>query len=263
MDEVMEIAITQRTAVEKQIAAEDDDETKPATFLVQLLRNQIKNPSSITDREINSHTFGNIIAGGDTTATALRGIIRNIARNPEIGQRIRAELFKAGITTGDQPVPYAVASKLPYLAAVVKESMRLHPSVGMMLARGVPQGGAVLRSSDGKEYSLGSGTEIGINPWIIHRDPEIFPDPDSFTPERWLDATSEKLARMNKFWIPFGAGRHSCSGQHISMLEMTKLIPTLVLRYDMTWAEGAPDIGIKNYFFTLQSGLRVNLRQRG
>lgn len=65
MNEVMAIAVEQRAAAEKLLAEEDDPEA-PCTFLMQLLRNQAKNPASITDREINSHTFGNITAGEHT-----------------------------------------------------------------------------------------------------------------------------------------------------------------------------------------------------
>lgn len=131
-----------------------------------------------------------------------------------------------------------------------------------MLARGVPPGGVSLTSRSGEKYFVDSGTEIGINPWIIQRHPEVFPDPEAFKPERWLLADPEHLARMNKAWVPFGAGRHVCSGQHISMLEITKLVPSLLLRYDLQWEQGAPDVSVANYFFTMQTGMRVSLLRK-
>ncbi|KAI1078992.1 cytochrome P450 [Whalleya microplaca] len=260
--EMMDVAVTQRAVAEKEIS-NDDNGTTPTTFLVHLLRNQAKNPASITDREINTHTFGNIIAGGDTTSTALRAILTEVIRHPDVTERLLAELRSVGITSGAKPVPYAVASKLPYLTAVIKEGMRLHPSVGLMLARGVPAGGAVLNdNTTGRQYHIDGAAEIGVNPWIIQRDPEVFPDPEAFVPSRWLESSPEQLARMGRSWIPFGAGRHTCSGQHISMLEITKLIPSLVLRYSMAWEGGKPNISVVNYFFTIQSGLRVVIEKR-
>lgn len=195
----------------------------------------------------------------------MRAILYFLIRHPHVTERLRQELREAGLDSGTEKpavVPYSVASKLPYLSAIIRESLRLHPSVGMMLARGVPAGGVTLTSSSGEKYFVGAGAEIGVNPWIIHRNPAVFPDPEAFKPDRWLLTEPEQLVAMNRAWLPFGAGRHSCSGQHISMLEITKLIPSLVLRYEIEWAQGAADISVCNYFFTMQTGMLVNLRPR-
>lgn len=209
----------------------------------------------------------------------MRAILYFLIRHPHVTERLRQELREAGLDSGAGAgeeaaekivVPYSVASKLPYLTAVIREALRLHPSVGMMLARGVPAGGVTLTSpsssSSGskqkKQYFVGAGAEIGVNPWVLHRDPILFPEPEAFEPDRWLRAEPAQLAAMNKAWLPFGAGRHTCSGQHISMLEITKLIPSLVLRYDVAWAPGAPDISVANFFFTMQTGMLVRLRPR-
>ncbi|KAI0006624.1 cytochrome P450 [Xylariaceae sp. FL0662B] len=256
--EIMAMVINQRAAAEKKIDG-NEDPLAPCTFLMRLLRNQAKNPASLTDREINTHAFGNILAGGDTTSTAVKAILYYLIRNPKSMDRLVDELQRAGLDKQGPVVSYREASKLPYLSAVIREAMRLHPSVGMILPRGVPPGGATLVDENGKRYFMSAGAEIGFNPWIMHRDPDIFPDPDAFKPERWFDSDAGHLARMNRAWIPFGAGRHSCSGQHVSMLEMTKLIPSLVLRYDMKWADDVADISVENYFFTMQKGLKVKL----
>lgn len=173
-----------------------------------------------------------------------------------------AKLQEACIDGKKSIVSYNEASKVPYLSAVIREAMRLHPSVGMILPRGVPPGGAIFVDEKGHRYNIGDGVEIGFNPWIMQRDPEIFPDPNTFKPERWIDVEAGQLTRMNRAWIAFGAGRHSCSGQHIAMLEITKLIPTLILRYEMEWEDGAPNIIVENYFFTMQSGLEIKMSRR-
>lgn len=261
MAEAMGIVTSQRALAEKTIILQEDDATGPCTFLERLMRNHSKNPGHINDREINTHAFGNITAGSDTTSTALIAILHLLIRHPEAADKLLQELRGAGLA-GNKPAPYAVASKLPYLQAVIKESLRLHPSVGMMLARGVPASGATFRSKEGAEYHIGANVEIGINPWVIQRDPEVYPDPAAFVPERWLTASADHLSRMNQSWIPFGAGRHVCSGKEIAMLEIVKLIPSLLLRYSMTWEEGASDLLITNYFITIQHGLQVSMRKR-
>lgn len=272
--EIMNIAVEQREEAER-VAKENDNPNGSCTFLMRLLRNKAENPSSITDREINSHTFGNITAGmevrykeesmmltyapgGDTTATALRAVLYYLISHQTVLQRLRSELRKAGVDKTGPIVSYSHASRVPYLWAVIREAMRLHPSVGMIIARTVPEGGVTLASTLGDTHHIGAGVEIGVNPWILHRDPEIFPDPEAYKPERWLDVEPEHLARMNKSWMPFGGGRHVCSGQHISMLEINKLIPSLVLRYDMKWADANGTVVVENYFFTAQG--KMNLR---
>ncbi|KAJ5193166.1 Cytochrome P450 [Penicillium cf. viridicatum] len=161
--EMMQLAVSQIES-----AKQNSSEAMPL--------NQDKDPSSINDREIMTHAFGNISAGSDTTAIALRSILYHILKD----RRVYNKLYDK-FRVLEAPVQFTDANKLPYFAAVIQESLRLHPSVGMMLARVVPAGGADLCG-----FHLAEGTEVGINPWVLHRDREVFPDPDSFRPERWL-----------------------------------------------------------------------------
>lgn len=256
----MTIAVAQR---DKTLQDMTDDPNAPCTFLKRLMLNQQKNPASLTDREMNTHTFGNIIAGGDTTSTAMRTIVTNLIDHPDVADRLLQELRDAGYDRRSIP-PWSAASNLAYLNAVIWESMRLHPSVGMILPRAVPPGGAVIGG-----YKVDAGTEVGVNAWILHRDADVFPDPDAFRPERWLEAAPEQLAVMKRAWFPFGGGRHTCSGQHISLFEITKLIPSLLLRFRFVWArEGGEgkkrrQIVVTNHFFTVQSGMQVDVEMRG
>ncbi|KAI1079804.1 cytochrome P450 oxidoreductase [Whalleya microplaca] len=226
------------------------------TFLQRLIFNQRDNPKSINDREVLAHAFGNITAGSDTTATAMRGIIYHLLKTPEAYHKLVSEIQNANLSF---PVGYAEANKIEYLGAVIKEGMRLHPSVGMMLARTVPAGGALICG-----YKLPAGAEVGLNPWILHRNPDVFPDPDKFWPERWLPSVTdgEQLKLMNRSFLTFGHGAHTCSGRWISIMETTKLIPNLLIRYDMELEDGGKSYRFDNFWFVLQEGLRVNLRKR-
>ncbi|KAI4858685.1 cytochrome P450 oxidoreductase [Hypoxylon rubiginosum] len=231
-------------------------EDGPMTFLQRLIFNQRDNPKSINDREVLAHAFGNITAGSDTTATAIRGVLYHLLKTPEAYQKLIKEIQHASLTL---PVSFADANKVEYLGAVIKEGMRLHPSVGMMLARTVPREGAVICG-----YNLPGGAEVGLNPWILHRNPDVFPDPDKFWPERWLSSvTSEEQRRlMNRSFLTFGHGAHTCSGRWISMMEATKLIPTLLMCYDMELEDGGKTYRFDNFWFMMQEGLRVHLRKR-
>lgn len=224
------------------------------TFLQRLLLNQKSNPASINDHEIMMHAMGNISAGSDTTAIALRAVIYYVLKNPEayrtLCQEVRENL--------SLPVNFAKANSLPYLTSCLREAMRLHPSVGLILGRSVPEEGAEICGFD-----IAGGVEVGINPWVLHRNPEVFPRPDEFVPERWLASESgeDQLKLMNRSFFTFGHGAHTCSGRHISILEMTKVIPSLILRYDMELVDHGVAYRFKNRWFTPQEGLFVRLKR--
>jgi len=146
-----------------------------------------------------------VFAGSDTTAIALRAILYFLIKNPAKLEKLRKEIDdadKAG-KLSDLISDKESRTELPYLHAVEKEAMRLHPSVGLLLERHVPADGTTLC---GKH--IPGGTIVGINPWTLQHDPKVFPNPEAFDPERWLETGSnkEQLAVMEKHFFSFGAG---------------------------------------------------------
>ncbi|KAK7424579.1 hypothetical protein QQZ08_008589 [Neonectria magnoliae] len=246
--EMLQLAMSEIESAKKQ-----QSEDGPLTFLQRLLLNQAKDPSSINDREIMTHAFGNIAAGSDTTAIALRSILYHILKHRSVYDKLYEEFRGLEI-----PVKFTEANKLAYFNAVVQEALRLHPSVGMILARLVPTEGA-----EACGFKLAGGTEVGISPWVLHRDPNLFPDPDSFRPERWLpsDTDEEHLKLMHRSFFTFGNGAHTCSGRWISLMEMKKVIPSLMLRFEMELID-EKQYGFKNRWFTPQYGLFVRFTER-
>lgn len=148
------------------------------------------------------------------------------------------------------------ARGLPYLNAVEKEAMRLHSSVGFLLERHVPAEGATICGQH-----IPGGTIVGINPWVLQHDGEVFPDPDSFRPERWLEADPEHLAEMDKSFFSFGAGSRVCIGRNISMIEMRKIIPLLIRQFDIS-LEKDETWEVRNVWFTQQTLPKCGLRRR-
>lgn len=250
-DDMVQVA---NAEVEKARRMSSEKE-RSLTFVQRLVMNQKSNPKQVSDRDIMTHALGNITAGSDTTATALRSILYQILKNRDVYNKLCTEV-RGELSL---PVPFAQANALPYLAAVIKEGMRMHPSVGMMLARTVPPEGAVICG-----YEVQGGVEVGINPWIIQRDAAVFPEPDRFWPDRWLPSVSseEQLKTMNRSFLTFGHGAHTCSGRWISTMEMTKLIPTLLLHFDAELTDGGRSYTFKNWWFMLQEGLLVKFTRR-
>lgn len=115
-----------------------------------------------------------------------------------------------------------------------QEAMRIYAPIGLPLQRVVPAGGYQISG-----HFFPEGTVVGVNISAIHMDTSIFGDDAAlFRPERWLDSDKEKLEVMHRFWMPFGLGSRTCIGKNISLLEITKLVPELVRKFDFELADG-------------------------
>ncbi|CAH0050575.1 unnamed protein product [Clonostachys solani] len=191
---------------------------------------------SFGDTDIINHTSTNILAGSDTTAIALRAIIHNVITNPVCYNKLQREideLDEAGQLS--DPIKESETRQMPYLQASIKEAMRMHPSVGMLLERHVPKGGATIC---GKFFP--EGYIVGINPWVVGRDRDVYgEDADVFRPERWLEADPEQLKEMERSSLAFGAGSRVCIGKNISM--MVSIYPSFPFRLGIAAVENALD----------------------
>ncbi|KAI3399764.1 hypothetical protein diail_5832, partial [Diaporthe ilicicola] len=122
------------------------------------------------DSEMMSHAAANVLAGSDTTAATLRALFYYLCRNPEVHEKRLAKIDEA-VRNGQlsDPVTFEEAQKLKYFQAVLKESLRMHPAIGLLLERVVPTGGAEIGG-----VWLPEGPVIGINPWVAARDRAVY-----------------------------------------------------------------------------------------
>lgn len=196
-------------------------------FLDKML--QLEEKGAVTRTHTNLVCLQNIAAGSDTTAISLSAVIAYLSMYPETLAALRHEL--QGATNRGQlsdPVTYKEAQKLPYLQAVIFETLRIHPAVGTLLVRVVGQEGAQIAGN-----YFPPGTEVGINAWVIHNNKDIFgSDAGKFRPERWLTEDSEERAFLNRNFLAFGGGPRTCIGKNITFLEMLKVIPQIVRSFD-------------------------------
>lgn len=164
-----------------------------------------------------------------------QGIIYHLLRDPLAQAKLRAELDAADLSF---PASFSEIKDLPYLDAVIKEGLRIHPPVGNILERIVPAPGLVLR--DGRV--IAPGTIVGMNQWVVSRDKEVYgEDADIFRPERWLRGSNEtavayaaRLKMMKNGDLAFGGGNRICTGRHMASIEMFKFTATLFSRYDVS-----------------------------
>ena len=205
-----------------------------------------------------------MVAGSDTIAIQLRSTVYYVLKHPEVYKKLQIELDAANLTL---PISYRKATdNLPYLEAVIGESLRLHPGgAGLPMERVVPDGGVKL--PDGP--FLRGTTQVGMSAWIVHLDELFGPNPESFSPERWLPQDNEsaethkaRIRRMHDADLTFGAGRRICSGRFVAQIEVYKVLATLFSLYDLRLVDPGKEWRVKNSWFVRQEGIEVFVERR-
>lgn len=224
-------------------------------FLSRFLKLHEEQPDLVTDRALLTYLFININAVSDTIGSTLRAIVYYLLKHRGTLTALEQELQQAR-DDGKLSIPlptWTEVQRLPYLNAVIREGLRVNPALALPMERIAPAAGLKLGDT-----FMPPGTVVGINPWILHRDTRIFgPDADKWRPERWLDQGEAKTRYMDQHILTFGAGKRTCLGRNIAMLELTKLVPALVLRYDMRLAHPDREWKVFNSFAVRQEGLDV------
>jgi cytochrome P450 len=198
VDELIHREIAERRA------AEDLEQRDDVLSLLVAARHEDGSPMS--DAEIRDELLTLLVAGHETTATALSWAMERLVRHPEKLERLRAEALAGGDA---------------YLTATIQETLRLRPVIVIVirkLTEPVELGG----------YELPAGASITPSIHLIHRDPKIYPEPDRFLPERFLDNPPGTYT-----WIPFGGGIRRCLGAAFAQFEMQIVLRELVKRHQI------------------------------
>ena len=169
-----------------------------------------------------------MLAGHETTSNALSWTFRWLSLNPEARERLTAEVDEV---LGGRVPGFDDADRLPWTRAVVEESMRLTPPVWMVGRKALEDD-----EVDGHRIPAGAGAMILIR--MIHRDPEVWDNPEGFDPRRFLPENRDQLPRSA--YMPFGAGRRICVGSTFALVEATLLLAMISQRYEFdlpAWAQ--------------------------
>ncbi|KAJ4390902.1 hypothetical protein N0V93_004501 [Gnomoniopsis smithogilvyi] len=202
-----------------------------------------------------------IAAGADTTASVIRFVLILVSSTPHVYRRLQQEIDD-GIAAGtiSNPVTAAEGKALPYLQAVIFETIRFHPPAFGLLPKVVPPKGDVLAG-----HFVPGGTKIAFNSWMGMRRTDVFgADVDVFRPERWTEASPEDLRKMQRVVDQiFGWGRYRCAGRIIALLELNKIFVELFREFDFQllnpgkpWSEE-----LFNTFVVNDMWMRVSTRQ--
>ncbi|GME62452.1 cytochrome P450 [Neofusicoccum parvum] len=242
----------------KETIGSSESSADSDVFLSKAIRLHREKPDSFLEEDIFQTCSMNVVAGSDTTGISLTAVMWGLLKNPEAMAKLRAEVdekYESGEIS--DPVSFADAQKMPYLQACINEGLRTHPAVGLPLSRVVPKGGIVIA---GRYFP--EGTNIGVNAWAAHNNRSVFgEDADKFRPERWL-VDEETYRKMDRYFIPFGHGSRTCIGKNISLMEMSKIIPQLVRKFDIQLSDPDAELRTKNVWFVKQQDVTVKISER-
>lgn len=218
---------------EKSIGREEPGVNTRRDFLQFLL--EYRDPetgNSISKEQIKALLMDIVIGGTGTTTTMIEWSMTEIMLHPKIIQHIHRELDQ--IVGADNMVQEFHLTDLPYLHAVVKEALRLHPAAPLLLPR------SPSRSCTVGGFTIPEGTKVFLNVWAMHRDPEFWYDPDKFRPERFLDNEGIKLSYFGEtlHYLPFGSGRRICAGLPLGERMLMYVLATFLHLFEWELPKG-------------------------
>lgn len=161
-----------------------------------------------------------IVAGSETSATTLSAMTYYLCRNPAVYQKLKDEV-RGAFRSADEIT--SVKATMPYLDAVINESMRIYPPLPINTSRIVPKGGAKVAG-----HFVPGGVSVGVAAYTVTHDPRNFKDPYAFVPERWLPPVTDNLKASQ----PFGLGPRNCIGLNMAWMEIRILVAKLVFHFD-------------------------------
>lgn len=194
-----------------------------------------------------------VSAGSETTARALTYACYYLLSSPEVTSTLKTELDEAFLPTDvadEGPVSLEQTQRLPYLTAVIKESLRLSYGVLGRLQRILPY--EELRFH---EWVIPRGTPVSMTIYDLHHDEAVFPDSRRFQPERWLDTSNNPS--LDRYMVSFGRGSRQCLGMNLAMAEMYIALATLFRSFGSGDVRRAHDVGQLELFQTDETDIRV------
>ena len=193
-----------------------------------------------------------LFRSSDTTSNTACALLYHCLRNPSVITKLQKEVDAALPDNTDVP-QFAQVKDLPYIDAVIKETMRIHSTSSLGLPRVVPPGPGV--NILGTHFP--AGTTLSVPAYTIHHSKEIWgPDADQFRPERWFNVTD----RQKGAFIPFSYGPRACVGRNVAEMELALIVATVFRNYEFVLRQG--DMETREGFLRKPLGLEVGMKRR-
>ncbi len=179
-----------------------------------------------SDDQITGMFISMMFAGHHTSSVVASWALLDLLLHPEWLVRVREELD--GLFADGREVSYQALREIPLLENCLKETLRLHPPLILLMRK-------VVREFECEGYAIPAGTTVGVSPAVSNRMAEHFPEPERFDPTRYEPGREED--KQPFAWIPFGAGRHRCVGAAFAMMQLKTIFSVLLRRYDFELAQ--------------------------
>jgi cytochrome P450 len=205
--------------------------------------------ATMSDQQVHDEMLTLFFAGHETTAVATSWALYLLGRHPDIYRKLMAEVD----ALGGRSITYADLPRLPYTRCVFKEALRLYPPavlIDRQTLSDVELGG----------YLLPRGTIVFLSPFAIHRDPELWPDPETFDPERFTPEA--EAARPRVAYLPFGAGPRVCIGNHFALMEAQLVLARITQRFTLSALEDEPNPPVPMGTLRPRRPIRMQVRAR-
>ncbi|KAM0331407.1 hypothetical protein ACHAQA_003080 [Verticillium albo-atrum] len=235
-------------------------------------------PEFMSDTLVQTMAVSMAFAGSETTAISLAAVFYYLLRTPAALERLRNEIDEKARSGGFEDtttglVTWTEGRELEYLDACIKEAFRLHPAAGLPLERIVPPEGSEIAG-----VFVPGGTIVGCSAWVIHRNKAVFgEDVEAYRPERWLigngrsvegltdeekEAEDKRVKEMNGTMLQFGMGSRTCIGKNISLLEIYKVVPSLLRRFEINFQDPNKEWELVNAWFVKQNNFWATFEKR-
>ncbi|ALC49760.1 Cyp4s3 [Drosophila busckii] len=224
---------------------DDDDDVggkRRLAFLDMLLQSQLDGVE-LSDRDIREEVDTFMFEGHDTTSSAIAFAIYELSRHAEVQQRVYEEALE---------LQGREKESMPYLEAVIKETLRLYPSVPFFSR-------VALEDLQVGSITVPKGASVSHLIYMLHRDPQSFPDPERFDPDRFY--LNEKQLHPFAF-AAFSAGPRNCIGQKFAMLELKCTLSMLLRHYEFLPAPGHQPITLAELVMKSGNGVMVRIKSR-
>jgi cytochrome P450 len=182
----------------------------------------------LSDEEIYDEVMTVFLAGHETTGSGLAWALYEISKHPYTVQRLREEMRNV---LGDRTPTSADIPQLPYLAMTIQECLRIYPPIWGYTRDAVEQD-----EVDG--FRIPAGSSVFVSPYVMHRHPTYWTNPEAFDPERFSPAVAVKRPRFAYF--PFGGGPRQCIGIHLAILQLQLAVAMIIRKYDLQAVPGHP-----------------------
>ncbi|MFS8018451.1 putative cytochrome P450 [Helianthus anomalus] len=228
-DEFLEGIIEEHLSKKKKEGAKSIEEEDFVDILLEIQKDKTSNGFTLHRDSLKVVLLEAFLAGTETTYASLEWALSELIRNPRVMKKLQQEVTE--IAQGRSKIYDEDLEKMPYLKAVLKESLRLHTPAPLLIPRKSMQDIKLMG------YDIAADTQVIINAWAIGRDPALWEEPYEFKPERFLN-NAITYQGFHSEWLPFGGGRRVCPGINFSVHVIELAIANIVYKFDMVLPNG-------------------------